>query len=587
MILQSLYNYYQRKSALGEDKIAPIGFENVAIPFIIILDKEGKFIDIQDTRELDGKKKIAKKFLVPHSVKKAAKIIPNLLWDHSTYIFGLDKKNNEKKALQRKLSFQNKITSVFTDHPSDSGIKAILSFLQNRHLDAIHKHPLWLEISNPSSAIAFQLLGDTELICRRDIVKEYISAQNKSQEKNEHVCLITGEHGEIARLHPYIKGLAYAQPAGGNIVSYNFDAACSYHKPQGDNAPLSISSAEAYTTALNQMLEKNSHQKMLLGETTTVFWAAKQDNMESILSELFGNTFVKKDDPAYKVKVIEELYKKPLTGAGYITDDNKTQFFILAISPNVSRIAIRFWQVTTVDKLAKNIRQHFDDIQIVHSPKQPQFLTLYQLISATALQDKIDNAPPNLIGETMQSIINGSQYPQTLLQATLRRIRAAHTNDPKYPEHKVNYARAALLKAFLNRSIRKSKSSEKEITMSLDKSNHNIGYQLGRLFAVLEKTQAEALGEINASIRDRYYGAASSTPLVVFCNLMKLNNHHLSKLTNPGREVNLTKLIGEIVNNFDDFPAVLSLPDQGRFAIGYYHQLQDFYTKHEPKVKGV
>ncbi len=590
MILQSLYNYYQRKSALGDNQVAPLGFEWVAIPFIIIIDKDGKFIDIHDTRELDGNKKIAKQFLVPHRVKKASKIIPNLLWDYAPYIFGLDKKNDEHKAAQRKLAFENNIINTFSNLPSDIGVNAVLSILKNGQLDTLHQHPLWPEISNPASAIAFQLLNDTELVCHREIIQKVIEDQHNNSHNNLHTCLITGEPGEIARLHPYIKGLAFGQPSGTNIVSYNFDAACSFNKKQGENAPISIPASEAYTTALNKLLEKSSNQKILFGETTIVFWAAKQDDMENILGELFSRNFKKTDDktddPDAGVKAVESLYKKPLTGDGFISDENKTQFFVLGLTPNVSRIAINFWHVCPIAELAKNIRQHFDDIKITHSIKQPEYLTLYQLLSAVALQNDIKNVPPNLIAETMQSILKGTQYPHILLQSTLRRIRAAHTEDQKHPVHKVNYARVALLKAIITRSISKINAQEKENLMSLSTTNQNIGYQLGRLFAVLEKTQNEALGDLNASICDRYYGAASSTPIVVFPNLIKLNNHHLSQLTNNGRKVNLIKLIGEIVNNFQDFPSVLSLPDQGRFAIGYYHQMQYFYTKSDTKLQG-
>jgi CRISPR-associated protein Csd1 len=171
----------------------------------------------------------------------------------------------------------------------------------------------------------------------------------------------------------------------------------------------------------------------------------------------------------------------------------------------------------------------------------------------------------------MRAILEGLPYPQTLLQAAMRRVRA---------EHEITYPRAALIKACLNRAARYSNPEQKEeLHVSLDSNNSNIGYRLGRLFATLEKIQSEASPGINATIRDRFYGAASSTPVSVFGNLMRLKNHHLAKLESAGRRVQFDKLLGEIMSGIADFPAHLRLEDQGRFAIGYYHQMQAFFTK--------
>ena len=112
----------------------------------------------------------------------------------------------------------------------------------------------------------------------------------------------------------------------------------------------------------------------------------------------------------------------------------------------------------------------------------------------------------------------------------------------------------------------------------LDPDNTHPAYRLGRLFAVLEKAQEEASPGLNATIRDRYYGAASSTPVAVFTTLLRLKNAHLKKL-NLGRAQWFEKLLGEVLSPVADFPAHLALPDQGRFALGYYHQRQDFFTK--------
>jgi len=299
-----------------------------------------------------------------------------------------------------------------------------------------------------------------------------------------------------------------------------------------------------------------------------VFWSEKHTDLEDSFADLFDEP--PKDDPAKQTRAIEALFKAPQSGA--LSDEGgNTRFYVLGLAPNAARISVRFWQVGTVAEMSARIRQHFEDLEIVHASYEKPYLSLFRLLVATAIQGKSENIPPNLAGEFMRAILAGLPYPQTLLQAAVRRIRA---------EREVNYPRAALIKACLNRQARYSPSQEKEIAVSLDDSNTNPGYRIGRLFAALEKIQEEAVNP-GATIRDRFYGAASSTPVTVFSNLMKLKNHHLAKLE-EGRKRYFEKLIGQIMSDINDFPAHLSLADQGRFAIGYYHQRQAFFTKSEP-----
>jgi CRISPR-associated protein Csd1 len=264
-----------------------------------------------------------------------------------------------------------------------------------------------------------------------------------------------------------------------------------------------------------------------------------------------------------------------------VSDEN-TEFFVLGLAPNAARISIRFWLTGTVPEFSHRIVAHFDDIAIDHAPYEPQYPSLFRLLACTALQGKAENIPPNLGGDTMRAILSGLPYPETLLLSALRRIRA---------EREVNYPRAALIKACINRKSRlNNPASVEELKVSLDLTNTNVGYRLGRLFAALEKVQEEASPGLNATIRDRFYGAASSTPVTVFSNLLKLNKHHLAKIENRGRAVNLEKLIGEIVdalNGGEGFTAHLTIADQGRFAIGYYHQKQAFYAKKPEPSEGV
>ena len=565
MILQALHDYYHRKSVDPESGLAQPGFEWKEIPFIIELDVHGSPIQIEDTREGEAKKKRARSFLVPQAVKKTSGVAANLFWDNAAYVLGVDTKGKPKRAETQRQAFIARIESLPTLARDDAGVQAVLNFLRQANTDSLSPYPEWEEIVETAPNLSFRLHGDVELVCQRSAAVEAIrTAQSATGAMG--LCLVTGETGEIERLHTAIKGVWGAQTSGANIVSFNLDAFNSYGKIQGGNSPVGKQAAFRYTTALNHLLRKDSLQRLQVGDASVVFWADRPTDFETLSVDIFGEPT--KDDPDSNVRAIRNLYRAIESG-GFEGEGGQANFFALGLAPNAARIAIRFWQHGTVADMAGRIKQHFDDLAIDRSPRDPLYLSLFRLLVSVATQSKADNIPPNLGGELVRSILAGLPYPQTLLSAAVRRIRA---------EHNVAYARAALLKACINRAIRYSEPNmEEELTMSLDEANGNVGYRLGRLFAVLEKIQEEANPGINATIRDRFYGAASSTPVTVFSTLLKLKNHHISRLDNRGRAVNLEKRIGEIMEGIGDFPAQLRIEDQGRFAIGYYHQRQDFF----------
>lgn len=588
MILQALNEYYQRKTAEPGSGLAELGFEQKELSFIIEINAQGELIQIEDTREGVGNKKVAQSFTVPQGVKKTSGVATNLLWDNVEYVLGVDKNSQPKEKpeeeAQRTALVEKRKERVATQHQAfigkikalppaiinDEGVQAVLNFLDNFEPESLHGLSFWNEvIGNPN--LGFRLQGDQSLVCQRSAVinslRENASDQVQSSE-SQSICLITGESTQPERLHTSIKGVWGAQTAGANIVSFNLDAFNSYGKDQGYNAPVSKQAAFAYTTALNYLLRKNSPQRMQVGDTSTVFWGEKQSPFETSIVDIFGEP--SRDDPAENTKAVTSLYDS-IQGGLLSSEQGQTRFYILGLAPNAARIAIRFWQVATVAELALRIRQHFDDLAIVHSEKQLPHLPLFRLLVSTAIQGKADNIPPNIAGEAMRSILSGQPYPHSLLSAAVRRNRA---------EQEVSYPRAALIKACINRMTRyQNPIITEELNVALDENNSNIGYRLGRLFAVLEKTQEEANPGINSTIRDRYYGGASSTPVSVFSTLLKLKNHHISKLDHKGRAANLEKLIGQIMEAITDFPPNLSMLDQGRFAIGYYHQRQDFFKK--------
>jgi CRISPR-associated protein Csd1 len=578
MILQALKEYYDRKAADPEGGIASRGWFRGKIDFVIVVNCDGKFERLDCEQTAKAGKRLSDPCLLPYIGKQALKHTmsgkdANLLWDNATFVLGLGKNGNTKLA-----SFIRAIRERLGDL-NDPAIKAVLTFLEDGQRDSANFSPViehseyGKEIGAGRVSLTFQFLGDSNrFVFLRPGIKERVSeAIEPSQQTG--TCLVTGtENQQIELCHLVIKNL-YGARKDPNLVSFNQPAFNSFGKDQSANAPVSKAAAFAYTTALNHLTARESKQRLQVGDATAVFWSEKDTELEKGMSDFFSEP--PKDDPDRGVRAVASLFKAAETGA-FVRDEGKSMFFVLGMAPFGPRIAVRFWVVDIVAGMANKICRHFEDTKIVHGPKDKESLPLFRLLVSTATQGKSENISPNLAGDMMRSILGGLVYPQTLLQAAIRRIRA---------EHDITYPRAALIKACLNRSARINNHKHKEeLHVSLDLTNTNIGYRLGRLFATLERIQIRKFTqkggkEPNSTIRDKYYGSASGTPVAVFGTLIRLSKHHLADLENVGERINFEKRLGEIMCGINDFPSHLQLDDQGRFAIGYYHQMQDFFTK--------
>ena len=578
MILQALNDYYHRKcdDADPGQRLPTFGLEQKEIPFVLEITPEGKLLQLIDTRSLNGKKKVAQIFRVPQGVKKTSGVAANLLWDNLEYVLGIDTKERPERVADQHAQFVARIKALPASAQQDAGIQAVLIFLEKLDLAPLQAQPAWAQALESNAVMSFRLHGDVNLVCQRPVVVNAALNTVTNADERLAMCLVTGNDAPVQRLHASIKGVWGAQSSGANIVSFNARAFESYGKTerQGENAPVSQAAAFAYTTALNHLLRKGSNQRIQVGDASAVFWADRESEFESIAADIFGEP--PKDDPDLGAHAVQALFSAMQTGKHGGSDEGN-RFHVLGLAPNAARISIRFYHCLALDALGECIAQYFEDLELVRGQHDPQYPSLFRLLAAVALQNKADNIPANLGGAIVDAVFAGPDvpYPRLWLNVAVGRCRA---------EQNVNYLRAAGIKACLNRQIRRSStassnpSPEKEFLPMLDLSNPNPAYRLGRLFAALEKIQEEASPGLNATIRDRYYGAASSTPVAVFTTLLRLKNAHLKKLS-IGRAMGLEKLLGEILNPVADFPKHMPLPDQGRFALGYYHQRQAFFTK--------
>jgi len=578
MILQALHSYYQRMLDDPDSEMPAFGTSVENISFALVLDEDGALRAIEDLREVDGTKIKPRKMPVPAAVTRTSGVKANFLWDKAAYIFGADVEGATEKNLERFVAF-NVFLQTVGNKVNDCGFSAVKKFLGQWDCalseEIVTGFQPWEDVRNAN--LVFRLDGVPGFIHDRQLIQqEWLKYGQKNTDAPEGQCLITGEENTtIARVHTPIKGVRGGQTSGGYIVSFNASAFVSYKQ---DKASVSEQSAFAYTTALNALLAASSRQKIGIGDTTYAFWAKRPTPLEPFLAGMFEpsaadeNDSVEQDDQQTTKDVFGLLKairdgKKPTDFMSEIDAD--VQFYILGLAPNAARLSIRFWQESSLGDLLTKVGRHYREMNIVRQfDNEPEFPPLWRLLCQTATLGKTENISPVLAGGMARAMLTGSLYPQNLLPVVLDRIRA---------EQNVTYFRAALLKAYLTRN-----KKMEEVPVSLDSERTDLPYLLGRLFAVLEKAQEDAIPGTNATIKDRYLSAAAATPGLVFHMLLKNSANHIAKLRkNPekrGWAFSLEQKIQDIICQFTDYPKTQSSEEQGLFMIGYYHQRKENYT---------
>ncbi len=577
MILQALHGYYERMCADLDSGMPPYGMSMEDISFALVLDAEGKLQGIDDLRELEGKKLRPRKRLVPIPEKKGNGIKPNFLWDTTSYVLGKDNKGNQERTDHCHVAFIEHVKSYCES--SDSGLASVLKFLEHGEKD-ISCFSNFEEVMGTN--VVFRLDGERGFVHERPAArKAWATCLDQRESGLLGQCLITGDRSKpIARLHPSIKGGRYGvrdAQAVASIVSFNKSAFESYGKEQSINAPVSQEAAFCYVTALNYLLNPTNRQRIIIGDATIVFWAERSSPAEDFLADLFDpDTAISTPETSIdhqtttKIHDLLQAIRAGKRAVDFVPDmDESVRFYLLALAPNAARLSVRFWEMSTVGGLLEKIGTHFKQLEIIPQyDNEPEFPPLWRLLCQTAPLGKSENISPVLAGGMAKAMLTGLSYPQSLLPAVLGRIRA---------EHAVTYFRAALIKAFLMRN------KQMEVPVSLDPARTDRPYLLGRLFAVLEKAQEDAVPGANATIKDRYLSSASANPGQVFHMLLKNASNHTAKLRKDsekkGRAIHYEAMVQDIMNFFDDFPKTMSAEEQGLFMIGYYHQRKDFFTK--------
>lgn len=579
-VLQALASHYDRLVAEGE--APPFGYSRERISYVIVLSADGEAIDVQLRVDMSGRTPRPSLLVVPRPVTRTSGVAANYLWDKTAYMLGMRRDQATDQAVPAKRGEHEAFKELHDDllaGADDGGLVALRTFLASWRPERYHG--LRYADDMLDTNVVFRLDGELRLLHERPAAQAIWSDHLAGQEQAATICLVTGASAPIARLHAKIKGVAGAKPSGASMVSFNLPAFASYGMQQGANAPVSERAAFAYSSALNALLAPDSRRRIRIADATTVFWAVASgsETAGKAAEDLFSLWLDPPTDEEEAAKVRDKLdcvaRGRPLREIDPDIHPD-TRFSVLGLAPNASRLSVRFWHQDSIETFARRIREHWNDLRLEPTPWRTA-PSARRLLYETAVQRKAENIPPALGGAVMRAILTGAGYPQSLLAAVIMRVRA---------DGAVAGLRVAIVKACIVRAERLSnpKTYKEDHLVSLDRNSDNIAYNLGRLFAAYAYAEWSNDKQRNATIRDKYVGAASATPRRVFPILMRGYEHNrasLSKGKNRGAGVRADRAVRQIVARIpggNDLPMALPLEDQARFFVGYYHQDQEFFT---------
>lgn len=577
MILQALAQYYE--ALLDAGKITRPGWAKTKVSFALCLDDAGQITQLLHLqKEIQrGKKTVLapQELDMPSPVKRTVGVAANFLCDNSSYLLGADDKG--KPARSRKCFNTAKSLHLALLKDVDSpAAQAIVRFFESWDPAQAAEHPAlredWADLMKGGNLTFWY--QDAPAAADPGIAAAWQRRyESGGEEAEDALCLVTGQHTTLARLHPSIKGVVGAQSSGASLVAFNAPAFCSYGHEQGANAPTGEYAAFAYTTALNTLLADRDHV-CRVGDTTIVFWAANAEPayQDFMMDSLFNDSYSEQD----LLATLHQLANGESIDWDQTRLDPAIRFYVLGLAPNAARLSVRFFWQNSFGTLARNIARHYERLDIV----RPSFdkiptLPVWRLVKETVRRPVPGAAPadpsPRLAGDLLLAVLNDAPYPATLLDGVSLRIRA---------ERDVPRGKAAILKAYYQRNS-SDKTIKEVMTVELNEQSAYLPYVLGRLFSVLEAVQQSANPGINTTIKDRYFNSASATPAAVFPLLINLAQKHLAKL-DGGLATYYEKKITELNSRITcTLPARMSLPEQSAFQIGYYHETQKRYAKKE------
>ena len=553
MLLSKLKEYADERL---EDQLPPL-YANTPVAWIVMLDSDGHAISPQPISRTDPSTTRGKRGLdmAAPEVQRAAGIKPLLLADNGEYTFGRARDPAKQARVDQAHAEYRELLDRAAIETEEPAVLAVKRFYERGGADQLTLGEEW----DYGLKVTFEVtLEDGALQRPIDLpaVRAFWLASNTPDAGADDQCLVCGQLKPVLdRLQAKIKGIRGGQSSGTSIISANSSAFESYGLEASRIAPTCRECGESFTRALNSLLA-DERTSLAVADATFAFWTRKHVGFD------FGN-HMRQPDPAQ----VQALIESP-GGGRQTTLENETAFYAASFSASGGRAVVRDWIDTTVGSVEESVARWFR-LQRIADPRDedpegmhPRPLSLFQLAAST-VRDARRDLPVTTPRSLFRAALSATPIPLEVASQAVRRCRA---------EQGVTRPRAALIKLVL--LSRETTPPKENYMVALETEHPSPAYHCGRLLAVIEDVQRAALPGVNATIVDRYYGAASSTPAVVFGALLRGAQPHLARLERdrPGAYVNLQRRLEEVMAQIGDWPTTLPLREQALFSLGYYHQ---------------
>lgn len=517
------------------------------VKWILAIKSDGTFSDFVVT----GTKKSEFVQLETPYAKRTSAILPLLLADKLEYVLGDCSKTNHRHEAFRQLAID------CAKQCDLDLLRSYAAFLENPvELEKAQQKAIKYEIA-PTELLVPSV--DGTILTKLPEVQEYWkklqdagAAESSEFEAN---CMICGQRKPIARTHP-VELLVGADRVG--MVTANSDAFLSYGLRQSEIAPMCQGCARGYGEGLNYLLRNENHCLRMEG-LTWVFWTREEEKFN--IMKMVSNP------PMAEVKLLLQAAQQGNipNNDPHEKKDKYDAFYAMALSSNKSRLIVRSWLSISLKEVKQNLVAYFKRQQIVSRNGDDYAFDLRSLTGSTVR--KLKDIPRETTSAFIMNAICGTPLPLRLLHQAIIRARAE-------PENIMTRPRAALIKMVLLSNNFKNLYTE-EIMPGLNPEHPHPAYHCGRLLSLINDVQQKAIGS-DSTVVSKFYGAASTSPAIIFGNLLGKLQYHLDKLLGnketKGLAIYWDRKIEEVIAKIVFFPSTLSLPEQGLFALGFYHQ---------------